>query len=69
MTREDLVTGKVGTTLGEAQEILRQHKIEKLPLVDEEGNLKGLITIKDIEKAVQFPNSARDKNGRRNNFV
>ncbi len=64
MTCENLVTGKVGTTLPEAQEILRKHKIEKLPLVDEEGNLKGLITIKDIEKAVQYPNSARDNNGR-----
>ncbi len=64
MTCENLVTGSVGTTLKEAQEILRKHKIEKLPLVDDKGNLKGLITIKDIEKAVQYPNSARDKNGR-----
>ncbi|MCI8500729.1 MAG: IMP dehydrogenase [Oscillospiraceae bacterium] len=64
MTRENLVTAPVGTTLAQAQEILRRHKIEKLPLVDDEGNLKGLITIKDIEKAVQYPNSARDKNGR-----
>ena len=64
MTKENLVTGAVGTTLAQAQEILRQHKIEKLPLVDEEGILKGLITIKDIEKAVQYPNSARDKNDR-----
>jgi len=64
MTKDKLVTGKVGTTLKQAQEILRQHKIEKLPLVDDEGNLKGLITIKDIEKAVQYPNSARDKNDR-----
>jgi len=64
MTQDHLVTGKVGTTLKDAQEILRKHKIEKLPLVDDEGNLKGLITIKDIEKAVQFPNSARDKRDR-----
>ena len=64
MTKDHLVTGKVGTTLKDAQEILRKHKIEKLPLVDDEGNLKGLITIKDIEKAVQFPNSARDKRDR-----
>ena len=64
MTTENLVTGSVGTTLDEAQEILRKHKIEKLPLVDENGILKGLITIKDIEKAVQYPNSARDTQGR-----
>jgi len=64
MTRENLVTAPVGTTLEEAQEILRQRKIEKLPIVDGEGHLKGLITIKDIEKAVRYPNSARDKNGR-----
>jgi IMP dehydrogenase len=59
-----LVTASVGTTLSEAKEILRRHKIEKLPLVDENGYLKGLITIKDIEKAIQYPNSAKDKNGR-----
>lgn len=64
MTKDNLITGKIGTTLEEAQEILRQHKIEKLPIVDDEGYLKGLITIKDIEKAVQFPNSARDSEGR-----
>ena len=64
MTKDNLITGKVGTTLSDAQEILRKHKIEKLPLVDDEGFLKGLITIKDIEKAVQFPNSARDAKGR-----
>ena len=64
MTRENLVTAPVGTTLEEAQEILRKHKIEKLPIVDGEGRLKGLITIKDIEKAVQYPNSSRDQNGR-----
>lgn len=64
MTKEDLVTAPVGTTLQDAQEILRRHRIEKLPIVDEKGYLKGLITIKDIEKAVQYPNSARDANGR-----
>lgn len=64
MTKDNLITGKVGTTLSDAQEILRKHKIEKLPLVDDEGFLKGLITIKDIEKTVQFPNSARDAKGR-----
>jgi IMP dehydrogenase len=64
MTKEQLVTAPVGTTLAQAQEILRRHKIEKLPIVDENGYLKGLITIKDIEKAVQYPNSARDGNGR-----
>lgn len=64
MTHENLITAPVNTTLEEAQAILCKHKIEKLPLVDEEGNLKGLITIKDIEKSVQYPNSARDKRGR-----
>lgn len=64
MTKEGLVTSHVGTTLHEAQEILMKHKIEKLPLVDDEGYLKGLITIKDIEKAVQYPNTARDEKGR-----
>ncbi len=64
MTKEHLVTAPVGTTLAEAQKILGKHRIEKLPLVDAEGYLKGLITIKDIEKSIQYPNSARDKNGR-----
>ncbi len=64
MTKDHLVTAPVGTTLKEAQEILRRHKIEKLPLVDDQGYLRGLITIKDIEKAVQYPNSARDTGGR-----
>ncbi len=64
MTRENLVTAPVGTTMTEAQEILRIHRIEKLPIVDEKGYLKGLITIKDIEKSVRYPNSARDKDGR-----
>ncbi|HHZ06850.1 MAG TPA: IMP dehydrogenase [Clostridiales bacterium] len=64
MTHEKLVTAPVGTNMAQAQEILRQHKIEKLPLVDDNGNLKGLITIKDIEKSMQYPNSARDDAGR-----
>ncbi len=64
MTHENLITAPEGTTLDEAKEILRRHKIEKLPIVDKNGGLKGLITIKDIEKAVQYPRSARDKNGR-----
>ncbi len=57
MTSEDLVTAPVGTTMEQAQEILRHHKIEKLPIVGSDGSLMGLITIKDIEKSVQYPNS------------
>ncbi|EIJ80136.1 inosine 5'-monophosphate dehydrogenase [Bacillus methanolicus PB1] len=64
MTKENLVTAPVGTTLAEAEKILQKHKIEKLPLVDEKGVLKGLITIKDIEKVIEFPNSAKDAKGR-----
>ena len=64
MTSEGLVTGREGTTLQEAKEILRRHKIEKLPIVDDEFHLKGLITIKDIEKVVKYPNSAKDSHGR-----
>ena len=64
MTKENLVTAPVGTSLAEAQKILGKHRIEKLPIVDKDGYLKGLITIKDIEKAIQYPNSAKDKNGR-----
>ncbi|WP_372638245.1 IMP dehydrogenase [Cohnella sp.] len=64
MTQEDLVTAPVGTTLQQAEGILQRHKIEKLPLVDESNTLKGLITIKDIEKAIQFPNAAKDHHGR-----
>ncbi|MCL7749871.1 IMP dehydrogenase [Halalkalibacter alkaliphilus] len=64
MTKENLVTAPVGTTLNEAEKILQQYKIEKLPLVDNEGTLKGLITIKDIEKVIEFPNSAKDAQGR-----
>ncbi len=64
MTKDNLITAPVGTTLDEAQEILRHHKIEKLPLVDDNYTLRGLITIKDIEKAMQYPHSAKDKYGR-----
>ena len=64
MTKDNLVTAPVGTTLKDAQEILRRHRIEKLPIVGRAHAPEGLITIKDIEKAVQYPNSARDKGGR-----
>ncbi|WP_455661201.1 IMP dehydrogenase [Pradoshia sp.] len=64
MTKENLVTAPVGTSLKEAESILQKHRIEKLPLVDDEGVLKGLITIKDIEKLIEFPNSSKDEYGR-----
>ncbi len=64
MTKDHLVTAPEGTTLDQAREILRKHKIEKLPIVDDQFHLKGLITIKDIEKAQVYPNSARDEQGR-----
>ena len=64
MTKENLVTAPVGTSLIEAQKILGKHRIEKLPIVDDNFNLKGLITIKDIEKSIQYPNSAKDAKGR-----
>ncbi|MFP3491020.1 CBS domain-containing protein, partial [Staphylococcus sp. SIMBA_130] len=64
MTKENLVTAPVGTTLKEAERVLQKHRIEKLPLVDEDGTLRGLITIKDIEKVIQFPQSAKDNRGR-----
>jgi IMP dehydrogenase len=64
MTVENLVTAPVGTNLEQAEKILQKYKIEKLPLVDDNGVLKGLITIKDIEKVIEFPNSAKDKQGR-----
>ena len=63
MTKENLITAPVGTTLQEAKELLKKHKVEKLPLIDEKGNLGGLITIKDIEKSIQYPNSSRDEKG------
>lgn len=64
MTKEGLITAPVGTNLEQAKEILQQHKVEKLPIVDEKGYLRGLITIKDIEKTRQYPNSSKDENGR-----
>lgn len=64
MTKDNLITAPVGTTLMEAQKILGRHRIEKLPIVDENFNLKGLITIKDIEKNIQYPNAAKDAKGR-----
>jgi IMP dehydrogenase len=64
MTKDNLVTAPVGTSLKEAEEILNKNRIEKLPLVDKNGVLKGLITTKDIEKVVEFPNSAKDEHGR-----
>ncbi len=64
MTFKNLVTAKVGITLEEAKKILAKARVEKLPLVDDEGNLKGLITIKDIEKTIKYPNSAKDEQGR-----
>lgn len=64
MTSEGLITAPVGTSMEKAREIMRKYKIEKLPLVDEDFNLMGLITIKDIEKANKYPNAAKDKKGR-----
>lgn len=64
MTSKGLVTARLGTQLEEAQEILQQHRIEKLPVVDERGVLKGLITVKDIEKKTQYPNACKDNLGR-----
>ncbi|MCL2387021.1 MAG: IMP dehydrogenase [Defluviitaleaceae bacterium] len=64
MTKSNIITASVGTTLEEAKQILTRHKVEKLPLVDENFNLKGLITIKDINKAVKYPLSAKDSQGR-----
>ncbi|AQS59286.1 IMP dehydrogenase [Desulforamulus ferrireducens] len=64
MTKDNLITAPVGTTLDEAKQILMKHKVEKLPIVDADNNLRGLITIKDIKKAKEFPNSAKDHRGR-----
>ena len=64
MTSENLITADVGTTLEEAQKVLQKYKIEKLPLVDKDNILRGLITIKDIEKVIEYPNSAKDDQGR-----
>ena len=64
MTSRDLVTAPVGTTLDEASEILHRHKIEKLPVVDADGRLRGLITVKDIQKRIEFPHATKDEQGR-----
>jgi IMP dehydrogenase len=64
MTSRDLVTAPLGTTLAEAEAILHRHKIEKLPVVDAEGRLKGLITVKDIQKRIEFPKATKDEQGR-----
>ena len=64
MTRDNLITASLGTTLEDAKNILMHHKVEKLPIVDPEGKLKGLITIKDIQKAKEFPSAAKDEHGR-----
>jgi IMP dehydrogenase len=64
MTSRDLVTAPVGTTLGEAEQLLHRHRIEKLPIVDAEGRIRGLITVKDIQKRVEFPQSTKDPHGR-----
>ena len=62
--RDKLVTAPIGITLDEAKEILMNHRIEKLPLIDENGVLRGLITIKDIDKTMSYPNSCKDEHGR-----
>jgi IMP dehydrogenase len=64
MTKDNLITAPEGTDLVQAQEILKKHKVEKLPLVDKDGNLRGLITIKDIQKNLKYPNSSKDERGR-----
>ncbi|MEA2017409.1 MAG: IMP dehydrogenase [Campylobacterota bacterium] len=64
MTKMPLITGEKGTTLEEASEVMRQNKIEKLPIVNKDGTLRGLITIKDINKLIEYPNAAKDSHGR-----
>lgn len=64
MTKDHLITAPEGTSLKDAEKILQAHKIEKLPIIDNKGSLSGLITIKDIEKVIQFPNAAKDEHGR-----
>jgi IMP dehydrogenase len=64
MTSRDLVTAPLGTTLAQAEAILHRHKIEKLPVVDADGVLKGLVTVKDIQKRIQFPHATKDEHGR-----
>ena len=64
MTKENLITVPVGTTLVEAEKILHEHRVEKLLVVDKDHNLKGLITVKDIQKKLKYPNAAKDSHGR-----
>jgi IMP dehydrogenase len=64
MTKDNLITVPVGTTLEEAEKILQRHRIEKLLVVDKDFNLKGLITVKDIQKKLEFPNATKDEQGR-----
>ena len=64
MTSRNLVTAPLGTTLEEAEEILHRHKVEKLPVVDEDGRLRGLITVKDIQKRIDYPDATKDERGR-----
>src|SRR5215467_14888433 len=64
MTKENLITVPVGTTLEQAEDILHEHRVEKLLVVDETYNLKGLITVKDIQKKMKYPNAAKDSHGR-----
>src|SRR3954453_14980367 len=64
MTSRSLVTAPVGTTLGEAERLLHRHRIEKLPIVDAAGRITGLITVKDIQKRVEFPHATKDAQGR-----
>src|SRR5438874_5391068 len=64
MTKENLITVPVGTTLEEAEHILHKHRVEKLLVVDDKYNLKGLITVKDIQKKLKYPNAAKDSQGR-----
>src|SRR5690242_19818920 len=64
MTGSDLVTAAIGTTLDEAKKILHRHRIEQLPIVDEDNFLKGLITVKDIQKKIKYPSAAKDHLGR-----
>jgi len=64
MTRDNLITAPVGTTLEQARSVLQEHRIEKLPLVDSDGRLRGLITVKDIQKKLDYPHAAKDRRGR-----
>ena len=64
MTKENLITVPVGTTLEDAENILHEHRVEKLLVVDDNYNLKGLITVKDIQKKLKYPNAAKDSQGR-----